>query len=170
MLIYLEPSPLRLVAIIRINRKKPLDTKFIHRQLIEVDKLWINNYSNEPLTRELEQWLADALNGFVERSLCHMRRHREVFPAKHQPSLVRLEFLLRCLGLLGSMRAFRQVSPFSKGVRGEIVGALRKGSITWSQAQLREATRSPNPLVHYTTILVADLQLGQMCYHSLFDS
>ncbi|XP_021695608.1 BAI1-associated protein 3 isoform X2 [Aedes aegypti] len=166
----MQISLAKLVAIIRINRKKPLDTKFIHRQLIEVDKLWVNNYSNEPLTRELEQWLADALNGFVERSLSHMRRHREVFPAKHPPSLVRLEFLLRCLGLLGSMRAFRQVSPFSKGVRGEIVGALRKGSITWSQAQLREATRSPNPLVHYTTILVADLQLGLAYYHTLFDS
>ncbi|XP_055611550.1 BAI1-associated protein 3 isoform X2 [Uranotaenia lowii] len=166
----LQISLAKLVAIIRINRKKPLDTKFIHRQLIEVDKLWINNYSNEPLTRELEQWLADALNGFVERSLCHMRRHREVFPALHPPSLVRLEFLLRCLGLLGSMRAFRQVSPFSKGVRGEIVAALRKGSITWSQAQLRESHRVPNPLVHYTTILIADLQLGVTYYHSLFDS
>ncbi|XP_039440945.1 BAI1-associated protein 3 isoform X3 [Culex pipiens pallens] len=166
----LQISMAKLVAIIRINRKKPLDTKFIHRQLIEVDKLWVNNYSNEPLTRELEQWLADALNGFVERSLSHMRRHREVFPALHAPSLVRLEFQLRCLGLLGSMRAFRQVSPFSKGVRGEIVGALRKGSITWSQAQLRESQRAPNPLVHYTTILIADLQIGVQHYHSLFDS
>ncbi|XP_055620183.1 BAI1-associated protein 3 isoform X2 [Toxorhynchites rutilus septentrionalis] len=166
----LQISLAKLVAIIRINRKKPLDTKFIHRQLIEVDKLWVNNYNNEPLTRELEQWLADSLNGFVERSLCHMRRHREVFPALHPPSLVRLEFLLRCLGLLGSMRAFRQVSPFSKGVRGEIVAALRKGSITWSQAQLREAQRAPNALVHYTTILIADLQLGVTYYHSLFDT
>ncbi|EDO63740.1 AGAP005816-PA [Anopheles gambiae str. PEST] len=166
----LQISLAKLVAIIRINRKKPLDTKFIHRQLIEVDKLWINNYNNEPLTRELEQWLADSLNGFVERSLCQMRRHREIFPALHPPSLVRLEYLLRCLGLLGSMRAFRQVSPFSKGVRGEIVGALRKGSITWSQAQLRESQRSPNPLVHYTTILIADLQLGVTYYHGLFDS
>ncbi|XP_053675331.1 BAI1-associated protein 3 [Anopheles nili] len=166
----LQISLAKLVAIIRINRKKPLDTKFIHRQLIEVDKLWINNYNNEPLTRELEQWLADSLNGFVERSLCQMRRHREIFPALHPPSLVRLEYLLRCLGLLGSMRAFRQVSPFSKGVRGEIVGALRKGSITWSQAQLRESQRSPNPLVHYTTILIADLQLGITYYHGLFDT
>ncbi|KFB48238.1 AGAP005816-PA-like protein [Anopheles sinensis] len=166
----LQISLAKLVAIIRINRKKPLDTKFIHRQLIEVDKLWINNYNNEPLTRELEQWLADSLNGFVERSLCQMRRHREIFPALHPPSLVRLEYMLRCLGLLGSMRAFRQVSPFSKGVRGEIVGALRKGSITWSQAQLRESQRSPNPLVHYTTILIADLQLGITYYHTLFDS
>ncbi|ETN63965.1 munc13-4 [Anopheles darlingi] len=166
----LQISLAKLVAIIRINRKKPLDTKFIHRQLIEVDKLWINNYNNEPLTRELEQWLADALNGFVERSLCQMRRLREIFPALHPPSLVRLEYLLRCMGLLGSMRAFRQVSPFSKGVRGEIVGALRKGSTTWSQAQLRESQRSPNPLVHYTTILIADLQLGITYYHGLFDS
>ncbi|XP_052860569.1 BAI1-associated protein 3 [Anopheles cruzii] len=166
----LQISLAKLVAIVRINRKKPLDTKFIHRQLIEVDKLWINNYNNEPLTRELEQWLADSLNGFVERSLCQMRRLREIFPALHPPSLVRLEYMLRCLGLLGSMRAFRQVSPFSKGVRGEIVGALRKGSTTWSQAQLRESQRSPNPLVQYTTILIADLQLGISYYHGLFDS
>jgi BAI1-associated protein 3 len=118
----------------------------------------------------LEQWLAEAMTGFVDKSLNQMRRHREIFPALHAPSMVRLEFLLRSLGLLGSMRAFRQVSPFSKGVRGEIVGALRKGSVQWAQLQLRESQRQGNPLVFFTTTLVADLQIGLTYYHSIFDT
>lgn len=157
----------KFVAATRINKRAPLDPKFIHRLLIDVDRQWAHN--TEPLNRDLEQWLAESMNGYVDKSLNQIRRHREIFPALHPPSLVRLEFLLRSLGLLGSMRAFRQVCPFSKGVRGEIVGFLRKGSLQWAQLQLREAQRSPNPVVHYTTTLVADLQLGLTYYHSLFD-
>lgn len=158
----------RFVASTRINRRTPLDPKFIHRLLIDVDRLWAHNV--DPLSRDLELWLADSMNGFVEKSLNQIRRHREIFPALHPPSLVRLEFLLRSLGLLGSMRAFRQVSPFSKGVRGEIVAFLRKGSVQWAQLQLREAQRAQSPIVHFTTTLVADLQLGLTYYHSLFDT
>lgn len=158
----------KFVAAVRLNRRIPLDPKFVHRLLIEVDRFWVQ-INNEPLRIEQEQWLAEAMNGFVEKSLCQMRRHREIFPALHPQSLVRLEFLLRCLGLLGSMRAFRQVCPFSKGVRGEIVNSLRKGSVQWAQLQLRESQRQQNPLVHYTTILIADLQIGITYYHAIFD-
>lgn len=165
----LQCSLAKFVAAVNLNRRTPLDPKFIHRLLIDVDRLWVQS-NTEPLTRELEQWLADAMTGFVDKSLNQMRRHREIFPALHPPSLVRLEFLLRCLGLLGSMRAFRQVSPFSKGVRGEIVGALRKGSVQWTQFQMRESQRTPNPLVQFTTTLIANLRLGLQYYHSLFDS
>lgn len=157
----------KFVAATKINRRTPLDPKFIHRLLIDVDRQWL--HSTEPLGSELQQWLAEAMNGYVERSLNQIRRHREIFPALHPPSLVRLEFLLRSLGLLGSMRAFRQVCPFSKGVRGEIVVSLRKGSLQWAQVQLREAQRKENPIVYFTTTLVADLQLGLTYYHSLFD-
>lgn len=122
------------------------------------------------LSRDLEQWLAESMTCFIDKSLNQIRRHREVFPALHPPSLVRLEFLLRSLGLLGTMKAFRQVCPFNKGVRGEIVGSLRKGSIQWAQHALREAQRSPIPMVNYTTTLIADLQVGLTYYHSLFDS
>jgi BAI1-associated protein 3 len=165
----LQCSLARFVATVKINKRTPLDPKFIHRQLLDVDRLW-NQPNNEALSRELEQWLAEAMTGFVDKSLNQMRRHREIFPALHSPSMVRLEFLLRCLGLLGSMRAFRQVSPFSKGVRGEIVGALRKGSVQWAQHQLRESQRKPNPLVFFATTLVADLQIGLTYYHSIFDN
>lgn len=158
----------RFVAAAQLNRVTPLDPKFLHRLLVEVDKLW--NQSQESLTRELEQWLAEAMNGFVDKSLNQIRRHRDIFPALHPPSLARLEFLLRCLGVLGSMKAFRQVCPFNKGVRGEIVGALRKGSVQWAQFFLRESQRLQNSMVYFTTTLIANLQLGLTYYHSLFDS
>lgn len=135
---------------------------------MDIDKLW--NLNQEPLTRELEQWLAEAMNGFVDKSLNQIRRHRDIFPALHPPSLVRLEFLLRCMGVMGAMKAFRQVCPFNKGVRGEIVGALRKGSVQWAQFFLRESQRLQNSMVYFTTTLIANLQLGLTYYHSLFDT
>ncbi|XP_037044605.1 BAI1-associated protein 3 isoform X2 [Bradysia coprophila] len=159
----------RFVAVVHVNRLTPIDPKFIHRLLVDIDKMW-NQPNQEPLTRELEQWLAEAMNGFVDKSLNQIRRHRDIFPALHPPSLHRLEFLLRCLGLLGSMKAFRQVCPFNKGVRGEIVGALRKGSVQWAQFYLRESQRSQNSMVCFTTTLVANLQLGLSYYHSVFDT
>ncbi|KAI8126251.1 BAI1-associated protein 3 [Lucilia cuprina] len=159
----------RFVAAAKLNRNTPLDPKFMHRLLTDVEKQW-NASSQEHLTRELEQWLAEAMNGFVERSLHQIRRHRDIFPALNPPSLIRLEFLLRCLGLLGSMRAFRVVCPFNKGVRGEVVNALRKGSVTWGQNILKEAQNLPNPLAHFVTTLTADIQIGQSYYHSLFDN
>lgn len=157
----------RFVAASKINCKTPMEPKFMHRLLIDIDRLWAHN--TDPLTRDLEQWLADAMKEYVEKSLNQIRRHREIFPALHPPSLVRLEFLLRSLGLLGSMRAFRQVSPFSKGVRGEIVAFLRKGSTQWAHLQLRDAQRTQSPIVNFSTTLVADLKLGLTYYHSIFD-
>jgi len=158
----------RYVAAAKLNRSTPLDPKFLHRLLSDVEKQW-NQPNQEALSRDLEQWLADAMNGFVERSLNQIRRHRDIFPASNPPSLIRLEFLLRCLGLLGSMRAFRAVCPFNKGVRGEVVNALRKGSVMWGQTVMRESQGLPNPLSNFVTTLTADIQLGQTYYHALFD-
>lgn len=159
----------RFVAVTQLNRTTPIDPKFMHRCLLDVDRLW-SHQNQDPLTRELEQWLAEAMNSLVDKSLNQIRRHRDIFPALHPPSLIRLEFLLRCLGVLGSMKAFRQVCPFNKGVRGEVVGALRKGSVQWAQFFLRESQRLQNSMVYFATTLVANLQLGLMYYHSLFDT
>lgn len=158
----------RYVAAVRLNEGTPIDPKFLHRLLLELDKNW-NLSGQDMLTREEEQWLASGISRFIEKSLDQMRRHREIFPALHPPSLVRLEFLLRCLGLLNTMKAFRQVCPFSKGIRGEIVSNLRKGSVQWAQHALREAQRTNNPLVLFTSTLLSDLQLGLTYYHNLFD-
>lgn len=159
----------RFVAVIQLNRSTPIDPKFIHRLLLDVDRLW-NQPNQKKLSRESEQWLAEAMTNFVEKSLSQIRQHRDIFPALHPPSLIRLEFLLRCLGVLGAMKAFRQVCPFSKGIRGEIVGALRKGSIQWAQFFLRESQRLYSSLIYFATTLISNIQLGLTYYHPLFDT
>lgn len=40
-------------------------------------------------------------------------------------------FCYRCLGLLSTMKAFRTCCPFNKEIRGEIITALRKGTLEW---------------------------------------
>lgn len=165
----LHCSLAKFVAAVQLNRSTPMDPKFLHRLLVELDRVW--NAPNQPkLSREIEQYLAEAMTSLVEKSLSQIRQHRDIFPALHPPSLIRLEFLLRCLGLLGSMKAFRQVCPFSKGIRGEIVGALRKGSIQWAQFFLRETQRLYSSLIFFATTLIASIQLGLTYYHPLFDS
>lgn len=156
------------MAAAKLNNLTALDPKLMHRLLSELEKQWTTS-NPENLSRDLKQSLAECLNMFVERSLSQIRRHRDVFPALNPPSLIRLEFLLRCLGLLGSMRTFRVVCPFNKGVRGEVVNALRKGSVTWAQQILQDAKKLANPLSHLVTVLTADIQMGQTYYHSLFD-
>lgn len=159
----------RFVAVAQLNQSTPIDPKFIHRLLLDIDRLW-NQPNQNKLSRELEQWLAEAMTNFVEKSLSQIRRHRDIFPALHPPSLIRLEFLLRCLGVLGAMKAFRQVCPFSRGVRGEIVGALRKGSVQWAHFFLRESQRLHSSLIYFASTLIANIQLGLTYYHPLFDS
>lgn len=164
----LQTAVARFFAAAKLNESTPIDPKFIHRLLQQLDRFWV--HSSSQLPHEIELQLAESMNEFVQKSLDQIRRHRDIFPSLHSPSLTRLEFLLRSLGFLGSMRAFRKVSPFSRGVRGEIVAHLRKGSVDWAQAQLREAQRTSNPIAHFITTLTADIQLGLTYYHSLFDT
>lgn len=44
---------------------------------------------------------------FVERWLQQLRHHRQLFPALHNASLTRLEYLLRCLAFLASMVCYQ---------------------------------------------------------------
>lgn len=159
----------RFIAVVQLNRNSPMDPKFIHRTLQDLDRLWNLNQPNK-LSREAEQWLADAFNNFIDKSLGQIRAHREVFPALHTPSLVRLEFLLKCLGVFGKFQAYKQVCPFSKGIRGEVVGALRKGSIQWADFFLRESQRLHSSLIFFVTTISANIQLGLDYYHPLFDT
>lgn len=57
----------------------------MHKLLSELEKSW----SPSNMSQEEEQWLAESFTMFLERSLNQIRKHRELFPALHPPSLVR---------------------------------------------------------------------------------
>lgn len=62
----------------------------MHKLLSELDKVWCAR----TITKEEENWLAESFTMFLERSLNQIRKHRELYPALHPPSLVRYEISL----------------------------------------------------------------------------
>lgn len=160
----------RFIAAIQLNRSTPIDPKYIHRLLVDIDRLWNMPSQNRKLSPDIEQWTAEMIGHYVEKSLSQIRKHRDIFPALHQPSLIRLEYMLRCMGLLSTMKAFRSFCPLSKGIRGEMVGALRRGTVQWAQFFLRETNRQYSTLIYFATTLISSLQLGLQYYQPLFDS
>lgn len=166
----LQCSLTRFIAAAQLNRSTPIDSKYIHRLLLDIDRLWNLPTQQRKLSREVEQWVAEVISFYVEKSLSQIRQHRDIFPALHPPSLIRFEYMLRCMGLLSTMKAFRAFCPFSKGIRGEMVGALRRGTVQWAQFFLRETHRQYTTLIFFATTLAASIQLGLTYYHPLFDS
>lgn len=161
----------RFIAAVQLNRCTPIDSKFIHRLLLDVDRLWNLPNQNRHIPKDVVPWMAEALTFYVEKSKSQIRQHRDIFPALHPPSLIRMEYMLRCMGLLGTMKAFRTFCPFHKGIRGEMVSELRKGTVQWAHFFLRQETnRQYSTLLCFATTLIASLQLGLTYYHPLFDS
>jgi hypothetical protein len=58
----------------------------------------------------------------AERWLQQLRHHRQLFPALHPPSLVRLEYVLRCLAYMSNMvgtthsRCFRLIKTVLESI------------------------------------------------------
>ena len=58
----------------------------------------------------------------LERWLQQLRHHRQLFPALHPPSLVRLEYVLRCLAYISNMvgpkhsRCFRLIKTVLESI------------------------------------------------------
>ncbi|KZC11069.1 BAI1-associated protein 3 [Dufourea novaeangliae] len=146
------------------------------RQPTELDKVW----HMDTLSRDEEQCLADSFNEFLEVSLKKIRQHRVLHPPLHRPSISKLDYLLRCLGLLSNMKAFRSCCPFNKEIRGEIITALRKGTLDWYEEKRQQtmcyvkepdqdADKVLQDFTNLVTALLVDLEQGLTYYNSLFE-
>ncbi|EFN81951.1 BAI1-associated protein 3, partial [Harpegnathos saltator] len=161
-----------LIRWVASSRQPAVDPRTLHRLLQELNNRW----HTETLSRDAEQCLADSFNDFLEVSLKKVRQHRVLYPPQHEPTLVKLEYLLRCLGLLSNMKAFRTCCPFNKEIRGEIITALRKGTLEWQQTMChdqepdQDADRVLQDFTNLVTALLVDLEQGLECYNSLFES
>ncbi|XP_054287830.1 BAI1-associated protein 3-like [Macrosteles quadrilineatus] len=169
-------TELQLAAVrwLAYSRTQPsVDPRVLYKLLTSLENTW----PMEVLSREEEEWLADSFNIFLDYSLQLIRKHRILFPPHHRPSMSRLEHLLRCLGLLSSMKAYWKVCPFNKEVRGEIMQSLKKGTQEWYEEQHKGmANMRADPdtrilaLVKLITAFIVDLQKGTDYYNGLFES
>ncbi|XP_063228828.1 BAI1-associated protein 3 [Bacillus rossius redtenbacheri] len=168
----LQLAAVRWVVFSRKALEHCLDSRLLLRLLQELDQRW----SADATSKEEEECLAESFNVFVEYSLHLVRKHRQLFLPQVQESMCRLEHILRCLGLLANMKAFWKCCPFNKEIRGEIVVAIKKGTLEWyeetqaSQQPARSEADVVQALIHSITLLLVDLQRGYENYHSLFET
>ncbi|KAL6435455.1 hypothetical protein ACFW04_005437 [Cataglyphis niger] len=166
-----------LIRWVASSRQHAVDPRTLHRLLQELDSRW----HTETLSRDAEQCLADSFNDFLEVSLKKVRQHRVLYPPLHRPTISKLDYLLRCLGLLSNMKAFRTCCPFNKEIRGEIITALRKGTLEWyedtrqqtmcyDQEPDQDIDRVLQDFTNLVTALLVDLEQGLLYYNSLFES
>ncbi|XP_065160507.1 BAI1-associated protein 3 isoform X2 [Atheta coriaria] len=164
----LQTAMARFVGASRTYLKTSLDPKWMLQLLTEVEHAW----GTSNLTREEEMWLAESFNAMLERWLHQLRHHRQLFPALHAPSLARLEYLLRCLAHLSTMKAFWKCCPFNKEIRGEIVAAIRKGTPEWF-ALMKNSILTPNEydasFIDFCSEIYYHLHHGLSHYHPLFE-
>ncbi|XP_012239526.1 BAI1-associated protein 3 isoform X1 [Bombus vosnesenskii] len=166
-----------LVRWVATSRQSACDPRILHRLLQELDNVW----HTDTLSRDEEQCLAESFNEFLEVTLKKVRQHRVLFPPLHRPSISKLDYLLRCLGLLSNMKAFRACCPFNKEIRGEIITALRKGTLEWYEDTRQQtmcydkepdqdADKVLQDFTNLVTALLVDLEQGLTYYNSLFES
>ncbi|XP_072156728.1 BAI1-associated protein 3 isoform X1 [Bemisia tabaci] len=155
------------------SRSSNLDLKILYDHLSELERMW----NSDTLSKEEEDWLAESFNVFLDYSLQLISKHRYLFPPHHRISMNRLQSLLRCLGLLSSTKAFWKCCPFNKQVRGEIISALKKGTLEWYEETYRGVAGHPGDpeskvksLAKLVTAMLVDLQRGLHHYNSLFES
>ncbi|CAK1556248.1 unnamed protein product [Leptosia nina] len=177
----LQAAIARYAAACRLNSDAPLDPKYMFKLLNELERAWCASESllgsgsgdaGACASRDEERWLADCFGEFVDRALHQLRLHRDLYPVLHHLSLNKLEYLLRCLNQLSQMKAFWRCCPFSKEMRSEIVGTLRKGTAEWYEALCAQDTESERgeDLVNLITLVQIDLQQGLTYYHPLFET
>ncbi|GBP95806.1 hypothetical protein EVAR_87935_1 [Eumeta japonica] len=132
--------------------------RYMYKLLIELERAWCASEGaaceagGATATRDEERWLADCFGELADRSLHHLRLHRDLYPVLHKQSLNKLEYLLRCLNQLSQMKAFWRCCPFNKEIR-----------------QDTESERGED-LVNLITLVQIDLQQGLTYYHPLFET
>ncbi|XP_066592429.1 BAI1-associated protein 3 isoform X2 [Prorops nasuta] len=165
-----------LIRWVASSRQPAVEPRTLYRLLQDLDSLW-----HAETTRDEQQCLTDSFNNFLNVSLKKIAQHRVLFPPLHRPSISRLDSLLRCLGLLSTMRAFRACCPFNKEIRGEIITALRQGTLEWynETRQLamcynkepdQDADKGFQDFTNLVTTLLVDLEQGLFYYNSFFES
>nr|XP_015215507.1 PREDICTED: BAI1-associated protein 3 isoform X1 [Lepisosteus oculatus] len=150
-----------------------MDYSFLLELLRQVEEAW----DAASLQTELEQSLADSFSLFTEYCLSLLKNLRQVFPTSIPTAITRCEFLLRCLGQIHSMEAFKKMCPFHNELYVEIATVIKKSTLEWyegiistikpEEGTLEEQLRR---LVLVVDAVTSDVQKSQNVYNKLFSS
>ncbi|KAM9780190.1 BAI1-associated protein 3 [Neosynchiropus ocellatus] len=143
------------------------------RLLRTIDAEW-----DPPAVRgDLERQLSDSFRLYTEHCLCLMKNMRQVFPCTSAAAITRYELMLRGIGYMQNMRAFKTVCPLRNELHLDIVTALKKGTAEWYESLIARHKPEDGTLEEQLKKLVlivdavcGDVQRGQNVYNKLFYS
>ncbi|XP_035766776.1 BAI1-associated protein 3 [Neolamprologus brichardi] len=143
------------------------------RLLRTIDAEW-----DPPAVRgDLERQLSDSFRLYTEHCLCLMKNMRQVFPCTSAAAITRYELMLRGIGYMQNMRAFKTVCPLRNDLHLDITTAIKKGTAEWYESLIarykpEEGTLEEQlkKLVQVIDAACADVQWAQNIYNKLFYS
>ncbi|XP_029014879.1 BAI1-associated protein 3 isoform X2 [Betta splendens] len=143
------------------------------RLLRTIDAEW-----DPPAVRgDLERQLSDSFRLYTEHCLSLMKNMRQVFPCTSAAAITRYELMLRGVGYMQNMRAFKTVCPLRNELHLDITTAVKKGTAEWYESLIarykpEEGTLEEQlkKLVVVVDAVCADVQRGQNIYNKLFYS
>ncbi|XP_063326821.1 BAI1-associated protein 3 [Pelmatolapia mariae] len=143
------------------------------RLLRTIDAEW-----DPPAVRgDLERQLSDSFRLYTEHCLCLMKNMRQVFPCTSAAAITRYELMLRGIGYMQNMRAFKTVCPLRNDLHLDITTAIKKGTAEWYESLIarykpEEGTLEEQlkKLVQVIDAVCVDVQRAQNIYNKLFYS
>ncbi|XP_056434433.1 BAI1-associated protein 3 [Gadus chalcogrammus] len=155
------------------HRGQRLCYSLLLRLLRAIDADW-----DPPAVRgDLERQLSDSFRLYTEHCLCLMKNMRQVFPCTSPAAITRFELMLRGVGYMQSMQAFKTVCPLRNELHMDITTVVKKGTAEWyeniiSQYKPEEGSLEEQlkRLVHVLDAVCADAQKAHHTYNKLFHS
>ncbi|MED6266454.1 hypothetical protein CHARACLAT_002269 [Characodon lateralis] len=155
------------------HRNQRVCYSLLLRLLRTIDAEW-----DPPAVRgDLERQLSDSFRLYTEHCLCLMKNMRQVFPCTSAAAITRYELMLRGIGYMQNMRAFKTVCPLRNELHLDITTAVKKGTSEWYESLIAQYKPEEGSLEEQLKKMVlvidavcADLQRAQNIYNKLFYS
>ncbi|MEQ2302171.1 hypothetical protein AMECASPLE_003868 [Ameca splendens] len=155
------------------HRNQRVCYSLLLRLLRTIDAEW-----DPPAVRgDLERQLSDSFRLYTEHCLCLMKNMRQVFPCTSAAAITRYELMLRGIGYMQNMRAFKTVCPLRNELHLDITTAVKKGTSEWYESLIAQYKPEEGSLeeqlkkmVQVIDAVCADLQRAQNIYNKLFYS
>nr|XP_015804080.2 BAI1-associated protein 3 isoform X2 [Nothobranchius furzeri] len=156
------------------HRNQRVCYSLLLRLLRTIDAEW-----DPPAVRgDLERQLSDSFRLYTEHCLCLMKNMRQVFPCTSAAAITRYELMLRGIGYMQNMRAFKTVCPLRNELHLDITTAVKKGTAEWYESLIAQykpedgqtLEEQLKKLVQVIDAVCADVQRAQNVYNQLFYS
>ncbi|XP_038836313.1 BAI1-associated protein 3-like [Salvelinus namaycush] len=136
------------------HRSQRMCYTLLLRLLRTIDAEW----DPQAVQGDLERQLSDSFRLYTDHCLCLMKSMRQVFPCASPAAVTRCELMLRGVGHMQTMPAFKTACPLRNELHLEIATVVKA-----LEEQLRR-------LVQVVDAVCADVQRGQNVYNKLFYS